>query len=240
MHNLIIIPTYNEAGNIAPIVSQIMALHNDVDLLFIDDNSQDATLVEIESQISLYPDRIHLLQRPGKLGLGSAYVAGFRWGLAHGYEILIQMDADLSHQPKYLKEMIRLLETSDAVIGSRYVPQGGTLNWSPIRKWISRGGSSYSRTILGIQVADLTGGFNGWHRRVLQNMELESLVGGGYVFQVELKYRCLLAGYTLKEFPIVFVERVIGQSKMSLKIMIEAALKVIWLRLRKRWLISKS
>ena len=160
------------------------------------------------------------------MGLGTAYVNGFEWGLEKGFEALIEMDADFSHHPRYLKQMLALLEAHDVVIGSRYVVGGGTLNWGLGRRLLSQGGSFYSRFILGASIRDFTGGFNGWRRKVLQAVQLESLRSDGYSFQIELKYRAFLRRFNIVEFPIVFEDRKIGKSKMNRRIVFEALLRV--------------
>ncbi len=230
MKTLIIIPTYNEVENVQAITALTFQVSSDFQILFVDDNSQDGTRDEIAKMSARFPGKIHLLARSGKLGLGTAYVAGFRWGLARDFDVFVEMDADLSHNPVYLTDMLACLTRVDGVIGSRYVPGGGTKNWSWIRKLISRGGSLYSRLVLGLRVRDLTGGFNGWHRRVLENINIDAIQSEGYAFQVELKYRALKKGFHLEEFPIIFVDRRAGYSKMSSRIVFEAILRMWSLR----------
>jgi dolichol-phosphate mannosyltransferase len=227
---VVVIPTYNEAENIIPLVEAICAIAPKLDVLFVDDNSQDGTHDRIRECQAKYPGKIHLLSRPGKLGLGTAYIAGFSWVLERHYTIAISMDADLSHNPVYLPPLLALLEQWDAVFGSRYIPGGGTRNWGLIRRIVSRCGSLYGRTLLGMTVHDLTGGFNAWHRRVLERVDLQTIVSEGYAFQIELKYRAQLAGCSLKEMPIVFVDRRVGQSKMTTGIVLEAIWRVLGLR----------
>ncbi len=171
------------------------------------------------------------------MGLGTAYVNGFRWGLERGagdgaYDVFVEMDADFSHDPKYLARMLELLESNDVVIGSRYVRGGGTVNWGLGRKVISRGGSFYSRMILGAGIRDFTGGFNGWRRRVLESVDLGSLRSDGYSFQIELKFRAFVRGFKIVEFPIVFEDRKVGKSKMNKKIVFEALGRVWGFRWR--------
>lgn len=230
MKTLIIIPTYNEVENIQAITALTFQVSSEFQILFVDDNSQDGTRDEIAKMSARFPGQIHLLPRAGKLGLGTAYVAGFGWGLERGFDVLIEMDADLSHNPIYLTEMLARLQHVDGVIGSRYVAGGGTKNWSWLRKLISRGGSLYARMVLGLNVRDLTGGFNGWNRRVLEAINIDSIQSEGYAFQVELKYRALKKGFRLEEFPIVFVDRRAGYSKMSSRIVFEAILRMWSLR----------
>jgi dolichol-phosphate mannosyltransferase len=228
---LVIIPTYNEKDNVAPIAAAVHAVVPDVHILFVDDNSPDGTGGVIDG-LCARDKRIHVLHRTGKQGLGTAYVAGFRHGLAQGYQVLIEMDADFSHDPKYLPEMRRRLAAgADVVVGSRYVEGGGTENWGLGRQIISRGGGLYARTILGVGIRDLTAGFIAYRRHVLEALALEDVGSQGYGFQIEMKYRVLKHGFRLEEMPIVFVDRRVGQSKMSKKIFAEALLMVWRLRL---------
>jgi dolichol-phosphate mannosyltransferase len=166
------------------------------------------------------------------MGLGTAYVNGFRWGIEKGYDALIEMDADFSHNPRYLPQMLELLTQNDVVIGSRYVAGGGTVNWGLGRKVLSRGGSFYSRMILGATIRDFTGGFNGWRRKVIEAIELGTLRSDGYSFQIELKYRAFLKKFKIVEFPIIFEDRKIGKSKMNRRIVFEALMRVWGFRWR--------
>lgn len=227
---LIIIPTYNEVENIQPLVATIFQVMEQAEILFVDDNSQDGTKAEIAKAQKRFAPRIHLLERAGKLGLGTAYVAGFQWALARGYDAVIEMDADLSHNPAYLEDMVRHLQQADGVIGSRYVEGGGTKNWSWVRKLISRSGSWYARFVLGVKLRDMTGGFNGWRREVLEKIGVADIRSEGYAFQAELKYRALRHGFRLVEFPIVFVDRRAGYSKMSARIVVEAMYRMWQIR----------
>lgn len=228
---LIIVPTYNERGNVAEVVARFLPALPGAELLFVDDNSPDGT-GEVLDEIAAREPRVHVLHRAGKLGLGTAYLDGFRWGLARGFDLLWEMDADFSHDPGYLPTMYaRAAAGADVVIGSRYVDGGGTRNWGLGRKLISRGGSLYARTILGIGVRDVTAGFICWRRRALEAIDLGAISSNGYGFQIEMKYRAIEAGLTVVEIPIVFVDRRIGQSKMSRKIFVEAMAKVWQLRL---------
>jgi dolichol-phosphate mannosyltransferase len=217
---LVCMPTYNERENIDQIVPAVLAAA-DVDLLVIDDNSPDGTGPMVR-ELQKNHDRLHLLSRAGKQGLGPAYVAGFRWGLERGYDLLVEMDADFSHQPKYLPTMIETLGVADVSIGSRWVSGGGVENWGLHRRVLSRGGSWYARTVLGLPIRDLTAGFVGWRRSVLEAIDLEAVGAKGYVFQIEMKYRASLLGHSVREFPIIFPDRVAGDSKMSGKIVLEA------------------
>jgi dolichol-phosphate mannosyltransferase len=228
---LIVVPTYNERDNVDEVVARFLAEVPAANLLFVDDNSPDGT-GEVLDGIAARDKRVHVLHRPGKLGLGTAYLDGFRWGLARGYEYLFEMDADFSHDPKYLPGMLALAAGgADVVVGSRYVAGGGTENWGVGRKLISRGGSLYARTILGVKVRDLTAGFICWRRRALEAIALDEIRSNGYSFQIEMKYRALKAGLSIVETPIVFADRRIGQSKMSRAIFVEALLMVWRLRL---------
>ena len=223
---LIIVPTYNEVENIQPFLHQVLSLTPpEVEALVVDDDSPDGTGKLVRSLKKENP-RIHLLERREKLGLGSAYVVGFKWGIAREYSVMIEMDADFSHDPKYLQPMLDYLKRYDFVIGSRYVKGGGTVNWSLFRKFISRAGNFYARAILGAPISDFTGGFNGWNRKVLISLGLDTIRSDGYSFQIELKHRSFCKGFTFFEFPIVFEDRRVGQSKMSNKIVFDAVLKV--------------
>ncbi|MCX6119845.1 MAG: polyprenol monophosphomannose synthase [Proteobacteria bacterium] len=227
---IVIVPTYNERENVSPLVERVFSASSDIHILFVDDNSQDGTQLVIESMMAKNPDRIFILKRAGKLGLGTAYIAGFKWALAKGYDALIEMDADHSHDPKELPIFIQKLQTADAVIGSRYIEGGATVNWSFIRKCISIFGSFYGRTILGISIRDLTGGFNAWRKDTIVAINPDLVKSEGYSFQIELKYRAFRAGKKLVESPITFEERRAGQSKMSFRIVLEAMTRVWALR----------
>jgi dolichol-phosphate mannosyltransferase len=231
---LIVVPTYNERDNVADIAQRLLAALPGGDILFVDDNSPDGT-GDLLDDMATHEPRVHVLHRAGKLGLGTAYVAGFTWGLARGYEYLFETDADGSHDPKYLAGMLALAEGgADAVVGSRYVPGGGTVNWGLGRKLISRGGSLYARTILGIDVRDVTAGFVCWRRAALEAIDLPTVTSNGYSFQIEMKYRALRRGLKIVETPIIFEDRRVGQSKMSRAIVVEALAKVWALRFRGR------
>lgn len=232
MRTLIVVPTYNEIENIQALIESVMGIvPSNVDLLVVDDGSPDGTGQLVDSLARLNP-RVHVLHRPKKMGLGTAYVNGFKWGMDKGYEAFIEMDADFSHDPKYLPKMLELLGPNDVVIGSRYVQGGGTLNWGVGRKVLSRGGSIYSRLILGANIRDFTGGFNGWKREVLEAVDLSSLRSDGYSFQIELKYRAFLKGFKITEFPIVFEDRKVGKSKMNRRIVFEALGRVWGFRVK--------
>lgn len=231
MKKMIIIATYNEKDNIEKILAEVYKYVPDVHILVIDDNSPDKTYEIVEGLAAdKYVGQLHLMRRAGKLGLGTAYVAGFKWGLERDYDVIGQMDADFSHNPKYLPEMFATLNDYDLAIGSRYVRGGGVVNWGLKRRFISRGGSLYSKIILGIPVNDLTGGFKIWRREVLATIDVDNMLSTGFCFQIETTYKAFVNGFKIKEVPIIFEDRVLGQSKMSGGIFKEALLMVLKLR----------
>jgi len=227
---LVIVPTYNEAANVETLVVAIFQAVPAITILFVDDNSQDGTQEKLSRMQHQYGNKVHLLSRAGKLGLGTAYIAGFRWALTRDYQVIVQMDADLSHDPAYLPSFLKLLECHDAVVGSRYVDGGGTRNWNIVRQGISKAGALYARWLLGLPIHDPTGGYNVWHRKVLEAIDFKAVHSEGYAFQIEFKYRAYHAGFHLIEAPIVFIERRVGASKMSMRIVIEAVLRTWQLR----------
>lgn len=229
---LVVIPTFNEAENIDLLLQRLLAEVPQVDILIVDDNSPDGTAQLVAKVIAREP-RVHLLSREKKEGLAFAYRAGFRWGLERGFDAFIQMDADFSHDPQDTKLLAEHLHRHDVVIGSRYIRGGGTSGWEWHRKAISRGGNVYARLILGVHPQDMTGGFNGWTKKALQAIDYETVSSRGYAYQVEMKYRAIQAGFTPLEFPILFKNRTLGQSKMSSDIVFEAALRVLKLRTHK-------
>ena len=230
--SLIIIPTHNERENLPALVGRVLATLEDAELLVVDDASADGT-GRMADEIAEREPRLHVMHRPRKLGLGTAYLAGFAWGLERGFDYMFEMDADLSHDPQYLPSFVDALEAgADVVIGSRNIEGGGVRGWGPIRHMVSRGGSLYSRSILGLDVKDLTSGFKAFRREVLEAIRLDQVVSEGYSFQIELSYRALLNGFVVKEVPIVFVDRRAGQSKMSRSILLEAVVMVPRLRWR--------
>lgn len=230
---LVVVPTYQEVDNVGPLVEGVSHYVPEAELLFVDDNSRDGTREAIERLAAARPGRIHLLTRAGKLGLGTAYVAAFKWGLERDYDALVEMDADLSHRAEDLRKLVDGLAAHPVVIGSRYIPGGGTENWGLGRRIISQLGSFYARLILGLPIRDLTGGFNGWRREVIEAIDPASVRSEGYAFQVELKFRAQLAGYPVREVPILFVERRAGQSKMSSRIVFEAMYRIWQLALQR-------
>lgn len=228
---LVIIPTYNEAGNLPGLVPQILAQDQRLDILVVDDGSPDGT-GQIAKAIAATQVRVHVLSREGKLGLGTAYLAGFRWALERGYDFVFEMDADFSHDPVHLKEFLKAVEGADLVLGSRYL--GGrvtVVNWPMGRLLLSYCANIYARWITGLRIWDLTGGFKCFRRRVLEAIELPQVRSNGYAFQIEMSVRAWRKGFTLKEIPIVFVDRTEGQSKMNQAIVREAVWMVPRLRL---------
>jgi dolichol-phosphate mannosyltransferase len=230
MKTLIIIPTYNERENLPLLLKEIFRYAPETDVLIVDDNSPDGT-GKFAEEIHQQNSRVHVLHRPGKLGLGTAYIAGFKHAIQHGYDAAFEMDADFSHDPRYLPDFLKAIEYADLVIGSRYVPGGSMPNWSFTRRLISGSGNIFARFVLGIPVHDCTGGFRCYRRHVLQNLELDNVQSRGYAFQVELTYRVLKQRFKIVETPITFMDRRLGKSKMSRKIVIEAFTYVLRTRL---------
>lgn len=227
---LIIIPTYNERDNLKTLCDQVLTALPSADLLIVDDNSPDGT-GQLADEMAAKNPRIQVLHRSGKLGLGTAYIAGFRFALSKGYEFIFEMDADFSHDPVYLPALLGAAKDgAGVVIGSRRVPGGGTENWGLGRQLISSGGSLYARTILGLDVRDLTSGFKCFRREVLAAIDLDAVRSNGYSFQIEMTYRAIRRGFSVAEVPIIFIDRRAGQSKMSSKIFAEA-MGMVW-RLR--------
>jgi dolichol-phosphate mannosyltransferase len=227
---LVCLPTYDERENLGPMIDAILAVVPGVEVLVIDDNSPDGT-GQLADRIAAREPRVKVLHRAGKEGLGRAYLAGFAWALARDYALVLEMDCDFSHDPGYLPGMLAAAEEADLVLGSRYVKGGGTVDWGLLRKLISRGGSFYARTILGLSVRDLTGGFKCFRREVLEAIDLPSVECTGYAFQIELTYRAARRGFRIRELPIVFADRRVGHSKMSRRIVLEAIRKVWSIRL---------
>lgn len=229
---LVIVPTYNERENLPRKVPRILEQDPRLDVLVVDDASPDGT-GQLADAMATEDGRIHVLHRTGKEGLGKAYLAGFRWGLERDYAVLFEMDADISHPPEALPAFIEALEEYQVVIGSRYV--GGrvnVLNWPMSRLLVSYFGSWYARTITRMPVRDATGGFNAWHREVLEAVDLDRVRSNGYAFQIELKFRAWARGFSIVEIPILFTERDSGESKMSKSIVREAVWRVWWLKIR--------
>jgi dolichol-phosphate mannosyltransferase len=226
--SVVIIPTYNEALNLTLLIPTILR-QGPFDILIIDDNSPDGTGEVAEELAKRFAGRVSVLHRPGKLGLGSAYIEGFRYALAKGYTRIFTMDADFSHDPSSLSALRAALDDTDVVLGSRYIPGGGTLRWPFWRRVLSQSGSAYARLILGLPIRDLTGGFKGFRRQVLEALlpELEMMRSRGYAFQIEMTYRCARHGFRIVEVPILFEDRLVGKSKMNRGIVAEA-LWVVW------------
>ena len=236
MKPLIIIPTYNEIENITKILPEVLEKPpKDGGILVVDDGSPDGTaqaVKDLQKKTKRLTGKsgsvnLHLLERTQKAGLADAYITGFKWGIQNGYDVLCEMDADFSHKPEYLTVMLKEIETHDFVIGSRNIKGGAVEGWSALRNFISKGGSLYSRMVLGCPIKDLTGGFNMWRKETLDKINLDSIISKGYSFQIEMKYKAYKAGCSVKEIPIIFPDRVAGVSKMSGGIFIEA-LKAVW------------
>jgi dolichol-phosphate mannosyltransferase len=240
----VVMPTYNEAANIEPIVRATTAqleqlVHGEFRILVVDDGSPDGTGA-IADRLANELDCVEVLHRSAKAGLGQAYLAGFARALAGGAELIVEMDADFSHDPAYLKDLLEAAKSADLVLGSRYVPGGGVRDWGLLRRLVSRGGGLYARLILRVHVHDLTGGYKCIHRRVLEAVDLGSVRAEGYVFQIEVTYRALLAGFTVREVPIVFRDRTVGSSKMSTRIAVEAMWLVPRLRRSARAVVERA
>lgn len=231
MRTLVVIPTYNEAANIAEAIQRVRDA-TDADVLVVDDNSPDGTADLVESLAQGLPaggGGVHVLRRPGKAGLGSAYRAGFAWGKEKGFEIMVEMDADLSHDPAALPSLLEQIDRgADLVIGSRYVPGGSIPDWAWHRKALSRWGNRYASAMLGLAVADCTAGYRAYRSSLLDALDLESIRADGYGFQIEMTYRAVGAGARVVEVPIAFTDRTRGTSKMSSRIIVEALLLVTW------------
>ena len=237
---LVVLPTYNEADNISPMVKTLLDLPLDLRILVVDDNSPDGT-GQLADELALQDSRIEVLHRPGKAGLGAAYSHGFRHALQNTQaQFIVQMDCDFSHDPLVIPQLVKVADSGALAIGSRYVEGGGVLNWDLGRRILSRGGSFYASTLLSLPLADVTGGFKCWPRSILVSMDLEHVLSGGYAFQVEMNYRVHLAGYNLKEVPIIFHDRRVGQSKMDVSIAWEAFTMVWYLRTHRSMFIHQE
>ena len=225
MKNLVILPTYNESKNIVKTINLVLAQRDDLNILIIDDNSPDGTAKIVKD---LNNEKIFIIERESKKGLGSAYVEGFSWSIKNNYQKIIQMDADLSHDPKEINPMLNLLESNDLVIGSRYKGGLRVHNWPIQRLYISYFANVYARTITGVPITDLTAGYRAWNKKTLQRINFQECSSQGYCFQIEPSFRAFQKGCKLIEHPIVFTDRTVGESKMSKVVMIEAVFKV-WL-----------
>jgi len=228
---LIIIPTYNEIENIEKIIREIRNIKSMIDILVVDDNSPDGTALKIK-EIQNTLDNIFLIQREGKLGLGTAYVAGFRFALENGYEYIFEMDADYSHDPKEIPNFLQAIKEADLVIGSRYIRGVNVVNWPLSRLILSYSANRYTRLITGMPVCDATSGYKCFRKKVLEAIDLNQIRSGGYSFQIEMSFKAWKKGFHLKEIPIIFIDRAIGKSKMSKKIVREAAWMVWKLKLK--------
>ena len=232
MKTVIVTPTFNERKNIRELLRTLFNLNKDFHILVVDDNSPDGT-ADIVKELQLTYPNLHLLSRQKKEGLGSAYVAGFKHVLKNDYEAIIQMDADMSHDPKDVLSLVSKLKKSDLAIGSRYISGVNVVNWPIQRLIISYGANIYTRLVTGLPVKDATGGFKGWRREVLEALDLDGIRSQGYSFQIEMTYRAWIKGFRISEIPIVFVDRTIGESKMTRSIMLEAAIMIPRLRIWK-------
>lgn len=232
--SIVIIPTYNESSNIRRLIEKTLALEKQVDILIVDDGSPDGTAEIVKSLQSEFPERIYLIEREGKMGLGTAYVTGFKFALSNGYQFICEMDADFSHNPEDLPRLIEPIETDEAdlAIGSRYSDGISIVNWPLSRLILSFAANVYARTITGLPIQDTTAGFKCIHRKVLESINLERISSNGYAFQIEIHYRAWKAGHRLKEVSIIFKEREEGVSKMSKSIVREAIWRVWALKFR--------
>lgn len=238
MRSLAIVPTYNECDNVAPLIRALLACEPPVDVLIVDDNSPDGTGRVADELAGMFPDRMHVMHRRGKEGLGSAYIAGFAYALERPYDCVIQMDADFSHRPEDVPRLLRALEHADVVIGSRKVPGGRVVGWSVLRRLLSQAGNRYARFLLGLPIQDCTSGFKCVRRAALEALEMKTVRSNGYGFLVELNYVWHKAGLRIAEVPIVFPDRARGASKMTVGIAMEAA-RVVWLLRSNRTPASK-
>jgi dolichol-phosphate mannosyltransferase len=227
---LIIIPTYNERQNISLIIPEIMKAVPGASILVVDDSSPDGTSQAVKDVSATYNGKVHVLDRTKKEGIGRAYISGFKWALERDYACIFEMDADFSHDPKYLPDFLSAIDTADLVLGSRYLTGVNVINWPLFRLLISYFGNSYARFVTGLPVRDCTGGFKCFRRTVLESINLDSIAASGYSFQIEMSWRAWKKGFRIKEIPIVFVDRKYGESKMSTRI-IQEALVLLW-RLR--------
>ena len=232
MNPLIVVPTYNEAGNIPVLAQALFSLGlPDLQLLVVDDASPDGTAEVVDGLREKYADRVHLLRRPGKQGMGTAYVAGFTEALRLGARTIVQMDADLSHPPGTIPALLDAIKNADVAVGSRYIPGGGaTQEWGIIRRLLSQGGDLYVRSVLGLKVQDSKSGFKAFQRDALERISLDTIRSKGFIFQSEVLYRCRRLGLTVREVPYTFQARRSGQSKMSLEIVVEGLIRPIHIR----------
>ena len=225
---VVIIPTFNELTTLPTIISRLRTSVPEAHILVADDNSPDGT-GQLADELAEADDHVHVMHRLGKEGLGAAYLAGFAWALAEGYDVVVEMDADGSHQPEQLPRLLDALRSADLVLGSRWVDGGATVNWPKSRQFISRGGTAYTRVVLGMPIHDATGGYRAFRADTLRKLDLHEVASQGYCFQIDLAWRAVQRGLVVKEVPITFVERTAGVSKMSRKIVAEALWRVtVW------------
>lgn len=230
MKTLVIIPTYNERENIERLIKGILSLEADFEILVVDDNSPDET-GEVVERVARKNSQVHIVHRPKKLGLGTAYIAGFKWALQRNYDFIFEMDADFSHDPKYLPKFLQVIENYDLVIGSRYLNGISTVNWSIGRLILSFLANKYTKLLTGLPINDCTSGFKCYRAELLKSIDLDKVHSSGYAFQIEMKFRAHQKGFRVKELPIVFIERRGGKSKMGKKIIWEAFWMVLRLRM---------
>lgn len=239
MNVLAIIPTYNEIGALPNTLERLLSAQPEVDVLIVDDRSPDGT-GELAERYSAEDPRIHVLHRPKKTGLGGAYIAGFSWGLQYSYDVLVEMDADGSHQPEQLARLLYAIDDADLVIGSRRVPGGGTVNWPAARQLISQVGSLYPRIMLGLNLTDITAGYRAYRATTLRDIDLSSVRSKGYAFQIDMSFRTARLGKRIVEVPITFVDRQVGESKMSSEIVAEAIKSIAQWGITARWQTLKK
>ena len=232
MTTIVISPTYNECKNVQSLIELILGKHPEFHLLIVDDSSPDGTANKVKELQADYPN-LHLEERPTKDGLGTAYIYGFKWAIEREYDRIVQMDADLSHDPNDVPRLVNLLDEQDLIVGSRYVEGVSVVNWPIRRLMLSYGANLYSRVITGMPIKDSTGGFKAWRREVLEELDLNAVRSQGYSFQIEMNFRTWCKGFRIKEVPIIFVDRTIGESKMSKNIVYEAIFMVWRLRIWK-------
>ena len=232
MTTIVISPTYNECKNVQSLIELILGKHPEFHLLIVDDSSPDGTANKVKELQEDYPN-LHLEERPTKDGLGTAYIYGFKWAIEREYDRIVQMDADLSHDPNDVPRLVNLLDEHDLIVGSRYVEGVSVVNWPIRRLMLSYGANLYSRVITGMPIKDSTGGFKAWRREVLEELDLNAVRSQGYSFQIEMNFRTWCKGFRIKEVPIIFVDRTIGESKMSKNIVYEAIFMVWRLRIWK-------
>lgn len=236
--SLVVVPTYNEVDNIRELIPRILAHPQQFEVLVVDDNSPDGTSAAVEAMAAA-DSRIHLLRRKGKLGLGSAYIAGFRWALERDYTVIFEMDADFSHDPSVLPEFLEAIQDADLVLGSRYLYGVTVINWPLRRLVLSYTANAYSRLLTGLPVRDATGGFKAFRRETLEGVDLSRVHSDGYSFQIEMSFLCYRKGFRIREIPIIFADRRVGISKMNRKIIMEATV-VVWRLFFKRLFTRRS